>query len=37
MLGDYLAGDVVIFGQVDEEGNDTDYPESLINDISLVK
>lgn len=34
MLGDYLAGDVVVFGQVDEEGNDTDYPDSLLMDLS---
>ena len=33
MLGDYLAGDVIFFGQVDEDGNDTDCPDSLLEDL----
>lgn len=36
MIGDYLAGDVIFFGQVDEEGNDTDCPESLLKDLDQV-
>jgi hypothetical protein len=34
LLGDYIAGDVVFFGQVDEEGNDTDIPASLLDELS---
>jgi hypothetical protein len=33
LLGDYIAGDVVFFGQVDDEGNDTDVPVSLLDEL----
>jgi hypothetical protein len=33
LLGDYIAGDVVFFGQVDDEGNDTDIPASLLDEL----
>lgn len=29
LLGDYLAGDVVFFGGVDDEGNDIDIPSDF--------
>lgn len=34
LLGDYLAGDVVIFGEVDEEGNNTEVPLEIVAEIS---
>jgi hypothetical protein len=34
LLGDYIAGTVVFFGQVDDEGNDTDYPQELLRDLA---
>ena len=37
LLGDYIAGTVIFFGNIDDEGNDTDYPQSLLNDLNLVK
>ena len=37
LLGDYLAGDVIFFGQVDEDGNDTDCPDSLLEDLVKSK
>lgn len=37
LLGDFIAGSVIFFGQPDDEGNDTDYPQSLLNDLNLVK
>ena len=37
LLGDYLAGNVIFFGQVDNEGNDTDYPQELLSDLAKVK
>lgn len=37
LLGDYLAGDVIFFGEVDNEGNDTDYPQELLLDMARIK
>lgn len=34
LLGDYIAGTVVFFGQVNDEGNDTDYPDQLLKDLA---
>lgn len=31
LLGDYLAGDAIFFGEVDDEGNHTDVPDHVIN------
>jgi len=36
LLGDYIAGSVIFFGNIDDEGNDTDYPQSLLMDLSKV-
>jgi len=33
MIGDYIAGTVIFFGHPDGEGNDTDYPQQLIDDL----
>ena len=33
LIGDYIAGDVIFFGLISFEGNDTDYPEKLIKDL----
>ena len=33
LLGDYIAGDVVFFGLIDDEGSDTDIPASLLEDL----
>lgn len=33
LLGDYIAGTVIFFGQVDDEGNDTDFPDELLKDL----
>jgi hypothetical protein len=37
LIGDYIAGTVIFFGQVDDEGNDTDYPQQLVNDLARYK
>lgn len=37
LLGDYIAGNVILFGPVDFEGNDTDYPEQLLKDLKIEK
>jgi len=34
LLGDYIAGDIVLFGQVDEEGNNTEVPVEIVDAIS---
>lgn len=34
LLGDYLAGDIVFFGEVDEEGNNTDVTPEIVEAIS---
>ena len=34
MIGDYIAGTVVFFGYPDSEGNDTDYPQQLVDDLA---
>lgn len=31
LLGDYIAGDVVIFGEIDEDGNNTEVPQNVID------
>jgi hypothetical protein len=33
LIGDYIAGNVVFFGEVDDEGNNTDYPQELLDDL----
>ena len=37
LIGDYLAGNVLFFGQIDDEGNETDVPDDLIEFFKLVK
>ena len=37
MIGDYLAGNVLFFGQIDDEGDETDVPDDLIEFFKLVK
>lgn len=37
MIGDYLAGNALFFGQIDDEGNETDVPDDLIDFFELVK
>jgi hypothetical protein len=37
MIGDYIAGNVVFFGNVDDDGNSTDYPEELLKDLNWNK
>ena len=37
MIGDYLAGNVLFFGQIDDEGNETDVPDDLIKFFELAK
>lgn len=34
LLGDFLVGDVVFFGEVDEEGNNTEVPAEIVAEIS---
>lgn len=29
LIGDYIAGDVIFFGGIDDEGNDIDIPENF--------
>ena len=36
LLGDFIVGSVIFFGHPDDEGNDTDYPDSLLMDLSKV-
>jgi hypothetical protein len=31
LVGDYLAGNALFFGGIDDEGNDMDIPEDFIN------
>jgi hypothetical protein len=33
LLGDYIAGDVIFFGQVDDEGNNNPSTLSIANDV----
>ena len=37
LLGDVIVGDVLFFGQVDDEGNDTDVPDDVIKHFMAVK
>jgi hypothetical protein len=40
MSDDYIAGNAVIFGQADDEGNSTDVPErtiSLLKDMGFIE
>ena len=40
MSDDYIAGNVVVVGQADEEGNSTDVPErtiSLLKDMGFIE
>ena len=30
LLGDYIAGNAIFFGEIDEEGNNTDVPDDVI-------
>jgi len=36
LLGDYIAGDVVFFGLVDEVGDNTDAPASLLDELTRI-
>lgn len=31
LIGDYLAGNAVFFGQTDDDGNNTDVPSEIFN------
>lgn len=31
LIGDYIAGDAVVFGEIDEEGNNTDVPDHVVS------
>ena len=33
LIGDYIAGDAIFFGLPSDDGNDTDYPTRLIQDL----
>lgn len=35
--GDFLVGDVVFFGPVDEDGNNTDVPQQLVDLASTAR
>lgn len=37
MIGDYIAGTVIFFGHPDGDGNDTDYPQQLLDDLKKYK
>lgn len=37
LLGDCIVGNALFFGQVDDEGNNTDVPEDVIEFFMLVK
>lgn len=37
LLGDVIVGNVLFFGQVDDEGNNTDVPDDLIEFFQLVR
>lgn len=37
LIGDYIAGTVIFFGMPDNGGNDTDYPQQLIDDLARYK
>jgi hypothetical protein len=37
LIGDYIAGNVVFFGGVDDDANDTDVPDSLMEEIKKMK
>jgi hypothetical protein len=34
MIGDYIGGNVVFFGNVDDNGDNTDYPQDLLEDLN---
>lgn len=36
LLGDYLAGDAVFFGETDENGDNTDAPKKLWDDLTKI-
>lgn len=31
LLGDYIAGDAVIFGEIDDDGNNTSVPDYVVD------
>jgi hypothetical protein len=37
MLGDVIVGNVLFFGQVDDEGNDTEVPQDVIDFFMEIK
>ena len=37
LLGDYIAGDALLIGDVDVEGNDTSVPDDLINTVLIYQ
>lgn len=37
LLGDYLAGNALFFGEVDDEGNNTDVPQEVIDHFIKAK
>lgn len=36
LIGDYIAGDAVFFGSVDSDGNNTDAPNSLMEELTKI-
>ena len=37
LLGDYIAGDAVFFGEIDDEGNNTDVPGDVLLRLNALK
>lgn len=37
LLGDVIVGNALFFGQVDDEGNETDVPDDLIEFFQMVR
>lgn len=37
LIGDVIVGNVLFFGQVDDEGNDTDVPQDVIDFFMEIK
>lgn len=36
LLGDYLAGDAVFFGEIDDNGDSTDAPQKLFDELTKI-
>ena len=37
LLGDVIVGNALFFGQVDDEGNETDVPDDVIEFFELIR